>query len=270
MTYFDMRKILLLCAVTFGLAIGTANASSGECKPEEMDRYALIDGYLNDAFRGEHVGFNSSVSDRIGVARAKALNGREDYSDQAEKIARRDALYFLHGMYAATNSDLEAAFWIRTFPEAYDAVKWAAHSLRDRGYGGLEWLLRADKHIPTTPPGGAEWARRGLEVGAKIPSETVHIGSDNHGLNLECPEAKKQEPKRTTSPAPRSSGGGDDPSLGYRGPSVDNQVRGICRANPWACGGEVPTGTVEVIDQLEAARNYKSELWTNPPPTSRH
>lgn len=180
-----MMKCILIVVLSVLLI---PSLSQAECKPNDATTYALIHNELDVAFAKPG---GLTTGELISLARARIIGKRE--ISQAGRIPFRNAAYYLHGLYAATNQDLEAELWIKFFPEAYDAFKWAAHGLKDAGYPWLERFLRDNPEIPTTPPGGADWARRGLQDGAEINGSTQHLQSSEHGLNVPCKAKNMQE-----------------------------------------------------------------------------
>jgi hypothetical protein len=76
-----------------------------------------------------------------------------------QNIPLRNAEYYLMGYYAGLSHDAWLSFGV-DFGDAYMALKWAA-----RKNSFSEAWIRSDPDVPSSPPGGTEWAQRGLGDG---------------------------------------------------------------------------------------------------------
>lgn len=81
---------------------------------------------------------------------------RNEKPSNAQSIPLRNAEYYVMGLYAGLSHDDYLSPRI-DFSDAYMALKWAARSNKY-----TEYLVRSDKSIPSSPPGGTEWAKGGL------------------------------------------------------------------------------------------------------------
>lgn len=125
-----------------------------------------------------------TVAARIQRAFLAVLAARNQ-SDASEAETLRDAEYYLFGLYAAAANAWPETGGALAAP-IYDAVKWVAQRCRDAGRPELEKLLRSSPNNPTSEPGGAIWAYRGLLDGWKQNGGQV-VGPSLVGHGLELP-----------------------------------------------------------------------------------
>jgi hypothetical protein len=133
---------------------------------------AIVNSTLDRQFR---LNTNAPIplADRVGRAleTITSLRGEHGYSTNPQL---RNAEYYLHGLFASISGD--PAHIIQTYGATfYDSLKRAS---------GDNPFLRVDANNPNSAPGGARWARAGLEDGKSLRNEEGTNKPEGHGLNL--------------------------------------------------------------------------------------
>lgn len=128
---------------------------------------AAVRGYLNRA--SSQVKGEIPAGMRIHLALMYATDARERDGRSTDPTLR-DAEYYLHGLYASSNRDTAHAYAVAGAP-LYNAFKSIAHAFKDAGFEWFEKQMRVDPNMPTSKPGGWEWAYRGLLDGIKIDED---------------------------------------------------------------------------------------------------
>lgn len=188
----------------FLILLGSGAHSEEECSANSQKTMGSVHGMLNLGFKNSG-GYRAPVALRDVVA--AGLAGaviRRSHPLEVNNLELRNASYFLQGMNAELTDDPVTKFWVKFMGPAYDPFKYAAHTLRDEL--DLPWFeewMRNDPHIPTSPPGGWEWARKGIEF-AQTFEPTKEIEQLPHGkeaashlyLKLPCYKNPFKDPKK--------------------------------------------------------------------------
>lgn len=150
----------------------------------EKNSRMLVEAFLDYGFSSSPAS-QATYADRIQAALKLATDIRDGHGltptqkEQAQNLQLRNAEYYLHGLYGIVGRDLHHAS-IAYLAPYYDGMKALTHL---EVLAKLEEKTRTTKY-PTSPPGGAPWARMGLRDGLLILNQPTPVRLDKHPLRL--------------------------------------------------------------------------------------
>jgi hypothetical protein len=128
---------------------------SDPSKADDMRTKLMIDRVLNFASLSD----NSDKADfTLNAQRAfkELLDLRNGTEKLSQSIPLRNAEYYVLGYFSGLDGDPILSAGI-DFGDIYEIAKWLAQKTK-----ATERLMRSNPEIPTSPAGGAEWAKAGL------------------------------------------------------------------------------------------------------------
>lgn len=141
----DRLTTLLVAEKKRVAAIEAENKAQKALDAHKKKVEAKIISYLDRAFKEAE---NHSRSLRVERALSFAIAERADDSSNEVK---RDASYFLHGLYSTVAMDYPDGF-ATAGARFYAAIKFVAFAAEKRGFSWLSELMRTDKGVPMSRP----------------------------------------------------------------------------------------------------------------------
>lgn len=164
---------------------------AGGCSDADKAVATAVNTYLRQAYINSGAKLGGATNEQvIAAARAIAVSSR---TGKDGDITLRDAAYYMHGMYARITSSDAEKFVILKGSKVYDAIKYFAHAVKDKGFPSLEKFMRSGT-APTTPPGGAKWVSKGFSDSGDVNADAKSLpGQSNLKFGVGCFEAPLME-----------------------------------------------------------------------------
>jgi hypothetical protein len=150
----DVRKLLATIVVP--------NLPDPALSKQIAERAFGFDDIRDDLSRQ---GFTSKARDAFSTL--KGL--RNENAAASQNIPLRDAEYYVFGYYVGLADDPTLSFGI-DYADVYMVVKSAAQK-----FDWSERWMRSIPDVPTSPPGGGEWAQAGLKDGRELRDHWINV-----------------------------------------------------------------------------------------------